>query len=327
MANHTERNGVYFCGQVAEKKKWMFREQPIADIGIDAQMEYVDENGESRRLIALQIKSGSSYFKEIKDNAVIFRECNERQVNYWTRNTLPCILVLYNDQDGTCIWQKLTSETIKRTKDGKGSGFFIRVPLTQVFLDEDSNTELLQFSNLPEYIINYNFLLSQLPFMKVIQEGGTVILHSEEWVNKSSGRGTTELIVNDGTGTKKYRYPYWFPYTPYQEVFPRLFPWAAFRANGKFLYKQDNENWKKYNVYHDPETGEDICVGLTFEEFREKLNPMRYVDHSREVAEYMLDLSLNDLGKAFLKVNDYVSNHFTYTSARPKEKGDSHEED
>ena len=35
MANSTERMGVYHCGKIAEKNNWMFREQPIDDIGID----------------------------------------------------------------------------------------------------------------------------------------------------------------------------------------------------------------------------------------------------------------------------------------------------
>ena len=41
--------------------------------------------------------------------------------------------------------------------------------------------------------------------------------------NKSSGKGDTKLIVNDGQETKEYSYPYWFPFTPYTDVFPRLF--------------------------------------------------------------------------------------------------------
>ena len=42
MANSTERMGVYHCGKIAEKNNWMFREQPIDDIGIDAHMELVE---------------------------------------------------------------------------------------------------------------------------------------------------------------------------------------------------------------------------------------------------------------------------------------------
>ena len=108
-------------------------------------------------------------------------------------NPLPCILVLYNPDDDMCIWENLTDETIERTNDGKGKGFFVKVPLTQTFLNDSSNKKLLSFTNLPEHITNYNFLLSQKKFMQIIQDGGKVKLHSMEWIHKSSGRGADEV--------------------------------------------------------------------------------------------------------------------------------------
>ena len=143
MANQTERIGVSYCSLIAARNNWMFREQPIDDIGIDAHMEITETTGEPKQLIALQIKSGASWFGEKKDDCVIFRSINERQYNYWTMNSLPCIVVLYNPDDDICIWQKLTAETIERTNDGKGKGFFVRVPLNQIFLNEISNKQLL----------------------------------------------------------------------------------------------------------------------------------------------------------------------------------------
>lgn len=319
MANSTERIGVYHCGKIAERNNWMFREQPVDDVGIDAHMEFIDSSGKPKQLLALQIKSGVSWFKENKDGDIIFRDINERQYNYWTMNTLPCILVLYNPDDDMCIWQKLSSETIERTNEGKGKGFYVKVPITQVFLNTSSNEILLSFTNLSEHIVNYNFLLSQKKFMQIIQEGGIVKLHSTEWVNKSSGRGDTELIVNDGTSIKKYSYPYWFPYTPYTMVFPKLFPWADFSADEDFYEENDLFYWQEYHCHYDKEDDEWITVGDTYEKFRQKLNPIRSIDHCGEVAEYMLVLKLNDLGRAFLKVDEFVSKNQAYTIARPKE--------
>ena len=61
-----------------------------------------------------------------------------------------------------------------------------------------------------------------------------------------------------------------------------------------------------------------MVVGDEFEDFRKKLNPMRSIIHSGEVAEYMLDISLNGLGKSFLNVDEYVSQIQPYTDIRPK---------
>ena len=249
---------------------------------------------------------------------IIFRDINERQYNYWTRNSLPCIVVLYNPDDDMCIWQKLTTKTIERTNDGKGKSFLVKIPLTQVFLNDVSNKKLLSFTNLPQHITNYNFLLSQKKFMQIIQDGGDIKLHSMEWVNKSSGKGSTELIVDDGKSIKKYSYPYWFPFTPYTMVFPRLFPWADFTADEDFYEENDKFFWREYNCYYDKEDDEWVIVGDTFEEFRRKLDPMRSIDHSGEVAEYMMKLSLNELGKSFLNIDKFVSQNQPYADARPK---------
>ena len=320
MANSIERIGVSHCNEIAERHHWMFREQPIDDIGIDAHMEFVDSSGMPKQLLALQIKSGASWFREKKDNYIVFRDINERQYNYWTMNSLPCIVVLYNPDEDLCIWQKLTDKTIERTKGGVGKGYFVKVPLNQIFLDAVSNKKLLAFTNLPEHIVNYNFLLSQKKFMQIIQNGGVVKLHSYEWVNKSSGRGDTELIVEDGNSVEKYSYPYWFPFTPYTEVFPQLFPWADFSADEDFYEEDDINHWHDLHCFYDREDDKWICVGDTFEEFRKKLNSMRSINHSGEVAEYMMILSLNDLGRAFLAVDEFVSKRQPYSGTRPEEE-------
>ena len=90
MASSMERIGVNHCGEMAERNNWMFREQPVNDIGIDAHMEYVETCGKPKQLLALQIKSGESWFRVEKDGCIIFRDINERQYNYWTTNSLPC---------------------------------------------------------------------------------------------------------------------------------------------------------------------------------------------------------------------------------------------
>lgn len=318
MANKTERIGVYHCAEIAVRNDWLFREQPVDDIGIDAHMEFVDKCGKHRQLLALQIKTGSSWFKEKKDNSFVFRDINERQYIYWTTNSLPCIVVLYNPDNDMCVWQKLTEKTIERTKDGSGKGFFVKVPMDQVFLNNTSNENLLSFSNLPEQVLNYNFLLSQKKFMQIVKDGGKVRLHSKEWVNKSSGIGETELIVDDGKEEKIYRYPYRFPYTPYTEVFSKLFPWADFEADEDFYLEEDESLWRAYHCYYDKEEDEWLIVGDSFEEFRKRLKPMRSINHSGEVAEYMLTLSINELGRSFLTVENYIAQDQPYTKAVPK---------
>ena len=79
------------------------------------------------------------------------------------------------------------------------------------------------------------------------------------------------------------------------------------------------------NCWCDKEEDDWIVVGESFEEFRKSLNPMRSIDHAGEVAEYMLILSLNDLGKSFLRIDEFLSNTQPYNSTRPKEGDEQNE--
>lgn len=325
MANATERIGIYQCGIRAEQQGWLFREQPINDIGIDAHIEYV-VGGEPRQLLALQIKSGPSWFSRVSGGCVIFRDISQRQYLYWTRNALPCVLVLYNPETEECVWQELSADTIKKV----GKGYRVDVPLMQVFLDKGSHKLLLNLNNLPPHALNYNFLQSQKYFMRVIERGGVVKLHAKEWVNKTSGRGTIRLLVDEGDdgNSREYIYPYWFPSTSYSDVFGRLFPWADFTVDHDFYEDDDLQLWYQYECSYDGESGEWLQVGDSFEEFRsvlDSLNPMRSIDHGGELAEFMLHLQLNDLGRSFLAVDDYLMEESLYSKARPKVMGEGGE--
>ncbi len=316
MANNIERLGVSFCEHAAVKNGWIFREQPIGDIGIDAHMEFNDTEGENQRLLAIQIKSGESFFKEKKDGNIIFRGINDRQYRYWTTYPLPCIIVLYNPNDDMCIWQKLTSETIEKI----GKGYRIAVPQNQVFLDRNSNDVLKKYTNLPNFITNYNFLLSQKIFMQIIERGGIVKLHAEDWINKTLGVRKVDLIVDDGEGEKTYSYPYLFPFAPGIKVFRRLFPWADFFADEEYYNDADYNQWRlSDNCYYDSEEDRWITIGDSFEEFRELLDPVRGIDHYGEVVEFMLIMRLNNLGKSFLTVDQYTSLPRPYSNAKPHE--------
>lgn len=101
-----------------------------------------------------------------------------------------------------------------------------------------------------------------------------------------------------------------------------MFPWADFSVDEDYYEENDEALWRELNCHYDKEDDEWIEVGEPFEEFRESLDPIRYIDHAGEVAEYMLVLSLNELGESFLKIDKYVSQPRPYSSTRPNVGGD-----
>jgi len=119
--------GVYAVAlKVSKELGWIFRPQPLRDIGIDAHIE-VFENGESKaEILALQIKSGSSWFDETNEQGIIFRG-DSNHLEYWCNYPLPVLVVLHDDRINTAYWQVVNKDTAIST----GKGWKMIIPFSQ----------------------------------------------------------------------------------------------------------------------------------------------------------------------------------------------------
>ena len=120
---------------------WLFRNQPTEDYGIDAQAEVVDGEDVHGRLLALQIKSGTSWFKDTGPGGWWFRPDREH-VQYWTNHSLPVVVVLYHPKTKRCYWQLVNRETLVKTLAG---GWKLLVPEGQL-LDVSARKPLQKVS-------------------------------------------------------------------------------------------------------------------------------------------------------------------------------------
>lgn len=140
----TAREGVAATALTVTKElRWIFREQPTDDWGIDGQIEVVDDLP-TGRLIAAQIKSGESFFNEETDAAFVYRG-TQRHLDYWRGHSLPVVLVLYDPRSSTAYWEAVRDELVTST----GAGWKIAVQKTQV-LNRDAAGRLRQLA-LPEW--------------------------------------------------------------------------------------------------------------------------------------------------------------------------------
>ncbi|MEG4044065.1 DUF4365 domain-containing protein [Microcoleus sp. Pol17_C1] len=116
-SSRTGRIGIAGTQLIFERLGCIFREQPIEDYGIDAHVEFIENGQATGKLIAVQIKSGDSWFKEKNGNNIIFRGNNEH-LEYWQNHSLPVIVVLYKDSENSAYWQAVNNNTIQRTQKG-----------------------------------------------------------------------------------------------------------------------------------------------------------------------------------------------------------------
>lgn len=115
----TGRAGIHAVGLLVEGDLgWIFREQAVNDYGIDAHLEPRDlSDNPSGRLVALQIKSGPSYFAEKDASGFVYRGSNEH-LAYWLGHSLPVVIILHDSATGAAYWQVVNESTVSRTDKG-----------------------------------------------------------------------------------------------------------------------------------------------------------------------------------------------------------------
>lgn len=147
----TARTGVYAVGGIVEYELgWIFREQPIEDYGIDAQIEVCLEGKPTGRLLAIQIKSGESWFSRKNEEGFIYKG-SRRHLDYWTQHSLPVILILYNPKLEQAWWVPIESERIHLYDDN----WEIFVPYSFIF--DNKASEKLKPYALPDYRKRKNY--------------------------------------------------------------------------------------------------------------------------------------------------------------------------
>jgi hypothetical protein len=98
-----ERVGISSVALALAKLGLIWRETPMADVGIDGQVEHVSSDGlATGRLLAAQVKSGPSYFHDHDTHWHFYPEGRHRV--YWERFPIPVILFLHDPENGVTYW-------------------------------------------------------------------------------------------------------------------------------------------------------------------------------------------------------------------------------
>lgn len=113
--NRTERIGINAIEQIFIKEfDWIFREQPIVDVGIDALIEQSENGNPTGKFIALQIKSGKGNF-HISDSRITYYISNIHY-NYWLNFDIPVLLIAHIPELDKTFWMELSEGNIKKAK-------------------------------------------------------------------------------------------------------------------------------------------------------------------------------------------------------------------
>lgn len=113
--NSTERIGVNATESIFIREfDWIFREQPIVDVGIDALIEQSENGNPTGKFIALQIKSGKGNFSVTNDKLTYY--ISNVHYNYWLNFDIPILLIAHIPEKDKTYWIEITEKNIKPTK-------------------------------------------------------------------------------------------------------------------------------------------------------------------------------------------------------------------
>ena len=93
------------------------------DLGIDGFIELVHAEQSSCRLVAVQIKSGDSYFPNSRDEFVM--HVDQPHLDYWLNFAMPVLLIGYSPSRDMAVWISV-AEYVRTERN------FYREPITQI---------------------------------------------------------------------------------------------------------------------------------------------------------------------------------------------------
>jgi hypothetical protein len=296
----TERLGLAALEYFFAQQGWIFREQPTQDYGIDAHAEIVAEQRPTGKLLAFQIKSGSSFFKERSGEDYVFRT-DDNHIGYWVGHSMPVVLALYNPDTNEACFQYISRQTVEST----GKGWKILVPKNNVLGSPERTLKWLASLTQPEpYIRRLNRLRVDRRWMNRLAEGEEVRIEFDDWINKSLPR----YQVTISSGHDKEVWPTLYaPGMGIEAMLEHFFPWADFSVDEDAHVDGAEEQWENECVlWRDPETGHKGYLKL-FDEWYEAPSGIEPVARDGETESYSLILTLNEFGQAFLQIDDFLA--------------------
>lgn len=124
----TERFGVIATDLVVTKELgWIFREQTLIDVGIDALIEQSENGTPTGKFLAVQIKSGKGNF-HLTQESIIYYVSNVHY-HYWLNVNIPIILITHFPENEKTYWQHISKSNLRKAR----KRWKIETPFNKIF--------------------------------------------------------------------------------------------------------------------------------------------------------------------------------------------------
>lgn len=223
--DNTGRRGVNAVEAIFLGMQWIFRDQPVSDFGVDAHVEIVEDGKPTGRLIALQIKAGSSWFRR-RGERFVYRG-KARHLAYWENHSLPVLLVLHDPDAQRTVWTRIERHRVNVLPDGHWT---VEIPARQTLTPQSADQISRNIEKSDPESIRRRRLALDAEVIREVGEQEAAYVRLQEWVNKSLNFRGADLYFDDpDVSAPVYEFDFYYPAHSVSEVMTKLFPWLAFR--------------------------------------------------------------------------------------------------
>ena len=138
----TGENGITTVKNIVENNlNWLFRQNHLEhDFGIDAYIDVITDSGQvTGKSIAIQVKTGKSFFKETNEIGFIFRG-EIKHLNYYMNLQAPILIVIVDDIKKIAYWEVFTLSKITQA----GENWKLTIPKKNI-LSSELKSKLIEF--------------------------------------------------------------------------------------------------------------------------------------------------------------------------------------
>jgi hypothetical protein len=182
------------------------------------------------------------------------------------------------------------------------------VPRAQV-LDKSSRARLQEAAEGDPYVLRIRDLQLAKPWMELLAGGTRLVVDMEEWINKTSGRGTISIGIDheDGKGPEELAsWSVMLGLADYADVIPKLFAWADVSPHEETYHEAEYDLFQTECAIWDDEV---TFYSEEFSDWRQGRIPegLHSYMEDGEIGYWRLELTLNDLGQGFLLVDKFAT--------------------
>jgi len=146
----TGESGLTIVKAIVENElKWIFRKNHQEnDFGIDAYFDIITERNKiTGKSIAVQVKSGDSYFKEPNELGWTFRG-EMKHLNYYLNHEIPVVIIIVNTNTKSAYWTLCDAHKTVRA----GDNWKLTIPSSQKLTADSKQTLLKYVSPVTDYV-------------------------------------------------------------------------------------------------------------------------------------------------------------------------------